>query len=57
MHEAQKKTSRNIFSVFFLHFSAFLAPLSGGFATRCASTVGPLLNFLSGVGDVPIGKR
>ena len=45
------------FPFFFLHFSAFLAPLSGGFSTRCASTVGPLLNFLSGVGDVPIGKR
>ena len=53
----KKNIAQHLFPVFFLHFSAFLAPLSGGFPTRCASTVGPLLNFLSGVGDVPIGKR
>ena len=49
MHKAPKKHRATFFSGFFWHFSAFLAPLSGGFSTGCAGTVGPLLNFLSGV--------
>jgi hypothetical protein len=57
MHKAQKNIAQHFFPGFFWYFSAFLAPLSGKFSTGCAGTVGPLLNFLSGVGDVPIGRR